>query len=92
MTSGEIPAGAEDGGRAGAGDVQGHVPVQRAAFVQVGVEHAAVDHVSGLILQHRPELGLEAGVAQSDGAVQVVRVGVRLYLVIVKEDTEQRNF
>ena len=41
-------------------------------------------NLSSLILQHSPELGLDAGVAQSDSAVQVVRVGVRLYLVIVQ--------
>ena len=71
--------------------MQGHVPVQHAAFVQVSVEHPAVFDVPGVILQHSLELGLDAGVAQSDGAVQVVRVGVRLYLVIVKEVTKQPN-
>ena len=84
MTSGQIPAGGEARGRAGAGYVEGHVPVQRAALVEVGVEHPAVDHVPGLVLQHGPELGLDAGVAESDGAVQVVRGGVGFYLTWIK--------
>ena len=49
-------------------------------LVEVGVEDPAVHHVSGLVLHHGPELGLDAGVAQSHGAIQVFRVGVRLYL------------
>ena len=84
MTSGEIPARAEDRGWARAGDVEGHVPVQGRALVEVGVEDPGVHHVPGLVLQHGPELGLDTGVAQSDGAVQVVWVCVRLYLTIKK--------
>ena len=60
--------------------MEGHVPVQGRALVEVGVEDPGVHHVPGLVLQHGPELGLDTGVAQSDGAVQVVWVCVRLYL------------
>ena len=87
MTSGQIPALGEARGWAGAGYVERHVPVQGTALVQVSVEHPAVDHVPSLVLQHSPELGLDAGVAESDGAVQIVRVGVRFYLVISRSFT-----
>ena len=91
MTSGEIPARSEDRGWARAGDVEGHVPVQGRALVEVGVEDPAVYHVSGLILQHGPELGLDVGVAQSDGAVQVVRGGVGFYLTWIKVNSVNKK-
>ena len=64
--------------------MEGHVPIQRSALVEVGVEYSAVYYMSGRILQNRPKLSLDIGISQSDCSVHVVGSLVRFYLM--KED------
>ena len=61
--------------------MQSHVPIQSSAFVEVGVEHSAVNDMSSRILQNCPELSLDIRIAKSDCSVHVVGCVVRLYLM-----------
>ena len=76
----DVPAVGEDGGWAGAGEVERDVPVQSGAPVQVRDEGPAVHQVAGHVLENCPELSLQVRLAQSHGLVAVTLRVVRLHL------------